>query len=191
MKKIPDGQAEEVDHKGHEEQEDGIRKGALDDAIGEVKEKQARTPWHREGSDQPPVKRDRTASAMTKGESGFSKEQYTVGWWEQYAGLAVSGRHRVHVSGVTSVGRVKDWLPTYSRPGKSELRVSILGPMILIFLPSQANSLLPPPDFSNSSSPSRPSTKTAIGKTSNHSPSSSTLNNLSPTLNASSNPNSP
>lgn len=70
-KKIPDGQAEEVDHKGHEEQKDGIRKGALDEAIGEAKEKQARTPWHREGSDQPPVKRDRRASAMTKGESRF------------------------------------------------------------------------------------------------------------------------
>ncbi|TAQ84453.1 hypothetical protein B7494_g7222 [Chlorociboria aeruginascens] len=39
----------------------------LDDAIGEAKELQARTPWHREGSDQPPVKRNRSAGAMTKG----------------------------------------------------------------------------------------------------------------------------
>jgi hypothetical protein len=28
---------------------------------------QARTPWHREGSDKPPVKRMRSAGAMTKG----------------------------------------------------------------------------------------------------------------------------
>ncbi|KAI9752993.1 MAG: CAAX farnesyltransferase (FTase) subunit beta [Chaenotheca gracillima] len=39
----------------------------LDDAIGDQKEKQARTPWHREGSDLPPVKRPRSAGAMTKG----------------------------------------------------------------------------------------------------------------------------
>jgi len=39
----------------------------LDHAIGEAKELQARTPWHREGTDKPPVKRQRSAGAMTKG----------------------------------------------------------------------------------------------------------------------------
>lgn len=53
--------------KEKDEQEHSIKKGTLDEAIGKAKEKQARTPWHREGSDQPPVKRDRQASAMTKG----------------------------------------------------------------------------------------------------------------------------
>ncbi|KAI9673188.1 MAG: hypothetical protein M1817_003051 [Caeruleum heppii] len=37
------------------------------EAIGEEKEKQARTPWHREGTDVPPVARQRSAGAMTKG----------------------------------------------------------------------------------------------------------------------------
>lgn len=41
----------------------------LDEQIGQAKELQARTPWHREGSDKPPVKRLRRAGAMTKGES--------------------------------------------------------------------------------------------------------------------------
>lgn len=39
----------------------------FDRAIAENKEKQIRTPWHREGSDVPPVARQRSASAMTKG----------------------------------------------------------------------------------------------------------------------------
>tara|TARA_R110002060_G_scaffold18542_8_gene25471 strand:+ start:1731 stop:1964 length:234 start_codon:yes stop_codon:yes gene_type:complete len=51
-----------------DEQEDGFHR-QIDDAIGEAKELQARTPWHREGSDQPPVKRNRSAGAMTKGMS--------------------------------------------------------------------------------------------------------------------------
>lgn len=33
----------------------------------EVKERQMRAPWTREGSDVPPVARQRSASAMTKG----------------------------------------------------------------------------------------------------------------------------
>ena len=37
------------------------------DAISEGKEKQARAPWHREGSDMAPVARQRSAGAMTKG----------------------------------------------------------------------------------------------------------------------------
>ena len=40
---------------------------AFDDAIEEEREKQVRAPWHREGTDQPPVKRQRSAGAMTKG----------------------------------------------------------------------------------------------------------------------------
>src|SRR5271170_4063138 len=41
--------------------------GSLDRKIGEAKELQTRTPWHRDGADQPPVKRLRSAGAMTKG----------------------------------------------------------------------------------------------------------------------------
>lgn len=39
----------------------------LEDAIAQEKEKQTRTPWHREGSNVPPVARQRSAGAMTKG----------------------------------------------------------------------------------------------------------------------------
>lgn len=49
-------QAEEVKHDG-----------SLDRKIGEAKELQKRTPWHREGADQPPVRRLRSASAITNG----------------------------------------------------------------------------------------------------------------------------
>ena len=38
-----------------------------DTAIADEKEKQTRAPWHREGADTPPVRRQRSASAMTKG----------------------------------------------------------------------------------------------------------------------------
>ena len=38
-----------------------------DTAIGEEKEKQTRAPWHRQGADTPPVRRQRSAGAMTKG----------------------------------------------------------------------------------------------------------------------------
>src|SRR5450432_3217261 len=41
--------------------------GLLDRKIGQQKELQARTPWHRDGTDQPPVSRMRSAGAMTKG----------------------------------------------------------------------------------------------------------------------------
>ena len=40
----------------------------FDDAIAQSKEKQIRTPWHREGSSTPPVSRRRLAGAMVKGE---------------------------------------------------------------------------------------------------------------------------
>jgi calcium uniporter protein, mitochondrial len=71
-------QAKELNKKGQEKQEDGI-KSQLDDTIGEAKELQARTPWHREGSDQPPVKRNRSAGAMTKGV--FNIFFYCLGVW--------------------------------------------------------------------------------------------------------------
>jgi len=64
------GQAKEVTelHTRHEEGEKAeIKAGKLEEAIGEAKELQARTPWHREGTDEPPVRRDRSAGAMTKG----------------------------------------------------------------------------------------------------------------------------
>ena len=41
----------------------------LDMHAVQEKEKQVRTPWHREGSDVPPVGRQRSAGAMTKGET--------------------------------------------------------------------------------------------------------------------------
>lgn len=44
-----------------EEKDDFARK------LQEDKGKQIRTPWHREGSDKPPVARQRSAGAMTKG----------------------------------------------------------------------------------------------------------------------------
>jgi hypothetical protein len=54
--------AQNLNQKGVDQAESQI-----EDAIGQEKEKQARTPWHREGSDVPPVKRLRSAGAMTKG----------------------------------------------------------------------------------------------------------------------------
>lgn len=39
----------------------------FDDALEAENEKQARTPWHREGVDDAPVSRNRSAGAMTKG----------------------------------------------------------------------------------------------------------------------------
>ena len=71
--------AKELSKKGkenQEEQQNEIEKGALDKAINDSKELQARTPWHREGSDQPPVKRNRSAGAMTKGM--YSLQCYTL-----------------------------------------------------------------------------------------------------------------
>jgi hypothetical protein len=42
-----------------------------DKVVAEDKGKQIRTPWHREGSDTPPVSRQRSAGAMTKGVLSF------------------------------------------------------------------------------------------------------------------------
>ena len=49
------------------EQSSAIRKSSLDDAVAEETEKQTKAPWHREGSDIPPVARQRSAGAMVKG----------------------------------------------------------------------------------------------------------------------------
>ncbi|KAI9877948.1 MAG: hypothetical protein M1830_002392 [Pleopsidium flavum] len=54
--------AKDLNQKGLDEQE-----SQLDVAIAQEREKQTRTPWHREGSQIPPVKRQRSAGAMTKG----------------------------------------------------------------------------------------------------------------------------
>ena len=54
--------ASELNHNiTQEEKDDFARK------LQEDKGKQIRTPWHREGSDVPPVARQRSAGAMTKG----------------------------------------------------------------------------------------------------------------------------
>ena len=39
----------------------------FEDSIAQEKDKQQRAPWHREGSNIPPVARPRSAGAMTKG----------------------------------------------------------------------------------------------------------------------------
>ena len=44
------------------------RASALAYNVSDEKELQNKTPWHREGSDLPPVARQRSAGAMTKGE---------------------------------------------------------------------------------------------------------------------------
>lgn len=43
------------------------RESTFEKAIGAEKEKQNKAPWHREGSDVPPVARQRSAGAMIKG----------------------------------------------------------------------------------------------------------------------------
>jgi hypothetical protein len=53
--------------KEQETEDDFEFNNQIDNAIGEAKELQARTPWHREGSEKPPVRRRRSAGAMTKG----------------------------------------------------------------------------------------------------------------------------
>lgn len=49
----------------------------FDDAVAPEKEKQTRAPWHREGSNVPPVKRQRSAGAMTKGKRFLSAQLET------------------------------------------------------------------------------------------------------------------
>ena len=49
-------------------QSDQLKKrSASEDAVGQENDKQDKAPWHREGSDVPPVARQRSAGAMTKG----------------------------------------------------------------------------------------------------------------------------
>ncbi|KAL8997332.1 MAG: hypothetical protein Q9169_003366 [Polycauliona sp. 2 TL-2023] len=48
---------------------DDAAKTDINEAIAQEKEKQTRAPWHREGSNTPPVARQRSAGAMTKGMS--------------------------------------------------------------------------------------------------------------------------
>ena len=43
----------------------------ITNTISQGKEKQVRTPWHREGSDVPPVRRQRSAGAITKGNDSW------------------------------------------------------------------------------------------------------------------------
>ncbi|KAH7135963.1 hypothetical protein B0J11DRAFT_519616 [Dendryphion nanum] len=54
--------AVELDHNITQEEKEDYEK-----RLAEDKGKQIRTPWHREGSDVPPVARQRSAGAMTKG----------------------------------------------------------------------------------------------------------------------------
>jgi calcium uniporter protein, mitochondrial len=54
--------AEELDHNITQEEKDDFER-----KIAQDRSKQIRTPWQREGSDIPPVARQRSAGAMTKG----------------------------------------------------------------------------------------------------------------------------
>ncbi|KAL8689862.1 MAG: hypothetical protein Q9218_004561 [Villophora microphyllina] len=56
------GAAKEPDQKSNDAQGSDLK-----EAIAQEKEKQAKAPWHREGSNLPPVARQRSAGAMTKG----------------------------------------------------------------------------------------------------------------------------
>ena len=53
--------------KNKDEDDNESENDEFSDIIAQEKDKQVRTPWHREGSDKPPVARPREASAMTKG----------------------------------------------------------------------------------------------------------------------------
>ena len=65
------GRSPNNDVEGEEKEGKSSSTGYLDDEIGTAKEKQARTPWHREGPEDPPVRKLRSAGAMTKGISFF------------------------------------------------------------------------------------------------------------------------
>jgi hypothetical protein len=57
-----------LNQNGLDQHEESL-KSQVDSKLGQAEERQLRTPWHREGSDKPPVRRLRSASAMTKGSS--------------------------------------------------------------------------------------------------------------------------
>ena len=54
--------AKSLNQQGLEDEE-----SQLNDTLAHEKERQSRAPWHREGSDLPPVARQRSAGAMVKG----------------------------------------------------------------------------------------------------------------------------
>lgn len=58
----PKETAKSLNQKGLDDQEAELNAG-----ISQEKEKQVRTPWHREGSSVPPVEQVRSARVMTKG----------------------------------------------------------------------------------------------------------------------------
>lgn len=61
-------QARELNQKGLDEHEKGFENQMDGTSIRGAKELQTRTPWHREGSEKPPVKKmRRAAGSMTKG----------------------------------------------------------------------------------------------------------------------------
>lgn len=53
--------------KASEQQNLDKEEAEVEDSIAQEKDKQKRAPWHREGSNIPPVARPRSAGAMTKG----------------------------------------------------------------------------------------------------------------------------
>ncbi len=59
--------AKDLNQKGQDEQQ-----ADFDSQVADQKQKQARTPWHREGSAVAPVSRPRSAGAMAKGTTIFS-----------------------------------------------------------------------------------------------------------------------
>ena len=58
--------ARELNQKGLDEQEKSFN-SQIDSAVGEARELQKKAPWHRAGSDEPPVEKLRKASTITKG----------------------------------------------------------------------------------------------------------------------------
>jgi hypothetical protein len=74
----------ELDHHITQEEKDDFQR-----KLEEDKGKQIRTPWHREGSDTPPVARQRSAGAMTKGIS-------TPDSWPSYQSLTKSRKTPDH-----------------------------------------------------------------------------------------------
>lgn len=58
------------------QQSNDVQEPDLNTAIAQQKEKQTKAPWHREGSNTPPVARQRSAGAMTKGK--YDSESNTV-----------------------------------------------------------------------------------------------------------------
>jgi len=67
-------QAKELNRKGIELREKGetTKDGQINYAFGDAKEKQTRTPWHREGPEQPPIRKLRSGREMPKGRASYS-----------------------------------------------------------------------------------------------------------------------